>query len=197
MHKTEKNLKQRQYSLIAGVDEAGRGPLAGPVVAAAVIFPDGYRNKEIQDSKKLTGLKREQLFIEIKNTAISYATGIVGWREIDKMGILDATKLAMRRAVMKLDPKPDFILTDAVAINVTGIPQQAIIHGDAIVFSIAAASIIAKVSRDKLMLKYDKKYPKYSFGDHMGYGTEIHLKAIEKHGACPIHRITFSPLNSG
>jgi ribonuclease HII len=195
MRKIEKEIKQRGYQYIAGVDEAGRGPLAGPVVAAAVIFPDGYRNKEIKDSKKLAGLKREQLFIEIKNTAISYATGIVGWREIDEMGILEATKLAMRRAVMKLNPKPDFVLTDAVAINVTGLPQQAIIHGDATVFSIAAASIVAKVERDKLMMKYDKKYPKYGFGDHMGYGTEIHLKAIREHGPCPIHRRSFSPIS--
>ena len=193
MHKTENNLREKGYQHICGVDEAGRGPLAGPVVAGAVILPDKYRNKEIRDSKKLTVLRREQLFIEIKNTAISYATGVVGWREIDEMGILEATKLAMRRAVLKLDPKPDFVLTDAVAINVTGIPQQAIIHGDAIVFSIAAASIIAKVERDKLMMKYDKKYPKYKFGDHMGYGTEVHLKAIEKYGPCQIHRKTFSP----
>lgn len=195
MYKIEKEMKQRGFQYIAGVDEAGRGPLAGPVVAGAVILPNGYRNKEINDSKKLTDLKREQLFIEIKNTAISYATGIVGWREIDEMGILEATKLAMRRAVLKLDPKPDFVLTDAVAINVTGIPQQAVIHGDATVFSIAAASIIAKVERDKLMMKYDKKYPKYCFGDHMGYGTEVHLKAIKKYGASPIHRMTFSPFN--
>jgi ribonuclease HII len=193
MHKTETNLKQRGYQYIAGVDEAGRGPLAGPVVAAAVILPDGYKNKEIRDSKKLTPFKREQLFIEIKNTAISYAAGIVGWREIDEMGILEATKLAMRRAVMLLNPKPDFILIDAVPINVIGIPQMTIIHGDAIVFSIAAASIIAKVTRDHLMQKYDKQFPQYGFREHMGYGTEIHLKAIREHGPCQIHRMSFSP----
>jgi ribonuclease HII len=193
MYKTEKDLKQRGYQLIAGVDEAGRGPLAGPVVAAAVIMPDGYKNNLINDSKQLTSLQREQLFIEIKNTAISFATGIVGWREIDEMGILEATKLAMRRAVMSLNPRPDFIIIDAVAINVPGIPQMALIHGDATVFSIAAASIIAKVTRDHLMQKYDKKYPQYGFGEHMGYGTEIHLKAIKEHGPCPIHRMSFSP----
>jgi ribonuclease HII len=193
VHTTETNLRQRGYQLIAGVDEAGRGPLAGPVVAAAVIFPDGYKNKEIQDSKKLTPFRREQLFIEIKNTAISYAAGIVGWREIDDMGILGASKLAMRRAVMLLNPKPDFIVIDAVPINVTDIPQMTIIHGDATVFSIAAASIIAKVTRDHLMQKYAKKYPEYGFGEHMGYGTEIHLKAIREHGPCPIHRMSFSP----
>jgi len=193
MYKTEKELKQRGYQLIAGVDEAGRGPLAGPVVAAAVIMPDGYKNNLINDSKQLTNLQREQLFIEIKNTAISFAAGIVGWREIDEMGILEATKLAMRKAVLQLSPQPDFIVIDAVPINVPGTPQLALIHGDATVFSIAAASIIAKVTRDHLMQKYDKKYPQYGFGEHMGYGTEIHLKAIKQHGPCPIHRMSFSP----
>ncbi len=193
MYQIETALKQRGFGIIAGVDEAGRGPLAGPVVAAAVIFPDGYKNSEIQDSKKLTPLKREQLFIEIKNIAISYATGIVGWKEIDEMGILEASKLAMRTAVLKLDPEPDFIITDAVAINVNAIPQLSLIHGDATVFSVAAASIIAKVTRDHLMQKYDKKFPQYGFREHMGYGTEIHLKAIKKHGPCQIHRMSFSP----
>ena len=193
MYQIEKELKQRGFEIIAGVDEAGRGPLAGPVVAAAVIMPDRYKNDEIQDSKKLTPLKREQLFIEIKNIAISYATGIVGWKEIDEMGILEASKLAMRTAVLKLDPEPDFIITDAVAINVNAIPQLSLIHGDATVFSVAAASIIAKVTRDHLMQKYDKKFPQYGFKEHMGYGTEIHLKAIKEHGPCQIHRMSFSP----
>jgi ribonuclease HII len=193
MYKIETALKQRGFEIIAGVDEAGRGPLAGPVVAAAVIFPTGYKNKDINDSKKLTPLQREQLFIEIKNTAISYATGIVGWKEIDEMGILEASKLAMRTAVLKLDPEPDFIITDAVAINVNAIPQLSLIHGDATVFSVAAASIIAKVTRDHLMQKYDKQFPQYGFREHMGYGTEIHLKAIKEHGPCQIHRMSFSP----
>ena len=194
MHKEEQILRQKGFQFIAGADEAGRGPLAGPVVAASVIFPEGYRNKEIQDSKKLTDLKREQLFIEIKNIAISYAIGIVGWKQIDEMGILNATKLAMRRAVLKLNPKPDFILSDAVPLNITGIAQKAIIHGDEKVFSISAASILAKVTRDHLMQKYHKKYPKYGFGQHMGYATEIHLKAIKKYGPSPIHRLSFAPL---
>ena len=195
MYKEERQLRDRDYQLIAGVDEAGRGPLAGPVVAAAVILPKDYRNKEIQDSKILTDLKREQLFVEIKNNALSYAIGVVGWKQIDNMGILNASKLAMRQAILKLDPSPDFILTDAVAINVTDIPQKAIIKGDSKVFSIAAASILAKVSRDHLMMDYHKKYPKYGFGQHMGYGTEIHMNAIKKHGACPIHRMSFAPLS--
>ena len=194
MYKEEKQIRQHGFNLIAGVDEAGRGPLAGPVVAAAVIMPEGYRNIEIQDSKKLTELKREQLFIDIKNSALSYGVGVIGWKQIDEMGILGAAKLAMRQAVMKLDPSPDFILSDAVALNVAGIPQKAIIKGDGSVFCIAAASILAKVSRDHLMMNYHKKYPQYGFGQNMGYGTEIHLTAIKKHGPCQIHRMSFAPL---
>lgn len=195
MYQEEQKLKQKGYQWIAGVDEAGRGPLAGPVVAAAVILPADYRNRRIKDSKLLTDIAREQLFIEIKNVAVSYAIGIVGWKEIDEMNILEASKLAMRQAVLKLDPAPDFILSDAVPLNVMGIPQKAVIHGDRKVFCIAAASILAKVSRDRLMLKYHKKYPQYGFAEHMGYGTEIHLSAIKKHGPCPIHRLSFSPFS--
>jgi len=194
MHKEEKEIRERGFEIVAGVDEAGRGPLAGPVVAAAVILPETYRNKDIQDSKKLTDIRREQLFIEIKNAALSYAVGIVGWKQIDEMGILNASKLAMRQAVLKLNPVPDFVFTDAVAINVMDIPQKAIIKGDQKVFCVAAASILAKVARDHLMLNYHKKYPHYGFDQHMGYGTEIHLNAIRKHGPCPIHRMSFSPL---
>ncbi|MBN2096689.1 ribonuclease HII [Candidatus Peregrinibacteria bacterium] len=194
MHKEEKKLRKRGYQLIAGVDEAGRGPLAGPVVAAAVILPERYRNKDIQDSKKLSELKREQLFIEIKNTALSYGVGVVGWKQIDEMGILEAAKLAMRQAVLKLNPAPDFVLSDAVPLSITGIPQKAVIGGDGSVFCVAAASILAKVSRDRLMQKYHQKYPHYGFDQHKGYGTEIHLTAIKKHGPCPIHRMSFTPL---
>ncbi len=197
MYKQEQALKAKGYQHIAGVDEAGRGPLAGPVVAAAVIMPEEYKNELINDSKQLTAMQREQLFVEISNNALTYAVGVVTPSKIDEMGILNATKLAMRQAILKLDPTPDFILTDAVPVNIMDIPQMPIIKGDEKVFSIAAASIIAKVHRDHLMVKYDKKYPNYSFGDHMGYGTEVHLSAIKKHGACPIHRLTFSPFNSG
>ena len=193
MYKEEKQIREHGFGRIAGVDEAGRGPLAGPVVAAAVIFDPTYRNRRINDSKQLTAMNREELFIEIKNSALSYAVGIVGWKQIDEMGILEASKLAMRHAVMKLDPAPDFIITDAVVINVTGIPQKAIIKGDENVFSVAAASIIAKVTRDHLMMDYHKKYPMYGFDQHMGYGTKVHIKAIEKHGPCQIHRMSFSP----
>jgi ribonuclease HII len=195
MYKEEQQLRNKGFQIIAGVDEAGRGPLAGPVVAAAVIFDEHYNNPKINDSKQIALIEREQLFIEIKNSALSYAVGVVGWKQIDEIGILNAAKLAMRQAVMKLNPIPDFVLTDAVAINIPEIPQKAIIKGDGKVFSIAAASIIAKVSRDRLMMDYHKKYPEYGFDQHMGYGTEVHLSAIKKHGACPIHRMSFAPFS--
>lgn len=196
MYIEEKQLREKGYHYIVGVDEAGRGPLAGPVVAGAIILPADYRNGRIRDSKQLTDLQREQLFVEIKNSALSFAVGIVGWKQIDEMGILNATKLAMRRAILKLDFTPDFILTDAVPVNIMEIPQKAIVKGDQRVLSIAAASIVAKVTRDHLMRDYHKKYPHYGFDQHMGYGTEVHLGAIKKHGPCRIHRMTFSPLNS-
>ncbi len=196
MYKQETTLRSQGYKHICGVDEAGRGPLAGPVVAAAVIMTDGYKNELINDSKQLTAMQREQLFVEIKNSALSYAVGVITPSKIDEMGILNATKLAMRQAINKLDPTPDFILTDAVPVNIMDTPQMPIIKGDEKVFSIAAASIIAKVHRDHLMMKYDKKYPNYSFANHMGYGTEVHLSAIKKHGACPIHRKSFSPFSN-
>ena len=189
-------MRQRGFNCIAGIDEAGRGPLAGPVVTAAVILPPDYRNSEINDSKQLTPLQREKLFVDIKNAALSYAVGVVSPKEIDEIGILNATKLAMRQAVSRLDPQPDFILIDAVSINLDGIPQMAIIKGDEKIFSIAAASILAKVTRDRLMMKYHQKFPEYGFDQHMGYGTEVHLKAILKHGPSPIHRMTFAPLKS-
>jgi ribonuclease HII len=196
MYHEERKLRQRGFKLIAGIDEAGRGPLAGPVVAAAVILPADYRNSRIDDSKKLTALERERLFVEIKNAALSYAVGIISPKEIDEIGILNTTKLAMRQAVLKVDPQHEFILIDAVAINIEGIPQMALIHGDAEVFSIAAASIVAKVTRDRLMAKAHRDYPQYGFDQHRGYGTEIHLEAIRKHGPCPIHRMTFAPLKT-
>ncbi len=193
MHQEENELRKRGFQLIAGTDEAGRGPLAGPVVAGAVIFPEGYKNAIIKDSKQHTPMDRERLFVEIKNAALSWAVGVVGWKQIDEMGILNASKLAMRRAILKLDPTPDFIISDAVALNVMEIPQKAMVKADESVFSVAAASILAKVHRDKLMMNYHKKYPEYGFDQHMGYATEVHLSAIKKHGACQIHRLSFSP----
>ncbi len=194
MHDIENNLRAKGYDLIAGVDEAGRGPLAGPVVAAAVVLPVDYKNPKINDSKQLTAIEREQLFIEIKNAALCYATSSISPKKIDDMDILAASKLAMRQAVMKLEDTPDFIITDATAINVMDIPQMAVVKGDAKSISIAAASIIAKVTRDHLMMKAHEKYPEYGFNEHMGYGTELHLSAIKKHGATPIHRMSFAPL---
>lgn len=179
--------------MIAGTDEVGRGSLAGPVVAAAVIFPKEYRNSAIMDSKQLSAMERERLFVEIKNSALSWAVGVVGWRQIDEMGILNASKLAMRRAILKLEPAPDFILSDAVGLNIMGIAQKAIIKADESIFCVAAASILAKVHRDRLMMNYHKKFPDYGFNQHMGYATKVHLSAIKKHGACQIHRKSFSP----
>lgn len=193
MKEEEHHWRKKGLQYIAGTDEAGRGPLAGPVVAAAVIFPEQYQDKAIRNSKELSAMERERLFIEIKNNALSWAVGVVGWRQIDAMGILNASKLAMRQAILKLDPTPDFILSDAVGLNIMGIPQKAVIKADETIFCVAAASIIAKVHRDKLMMNYHKKYPAYGFDQHMGYATEIHLTAIKKHGACPIHRLSFSP----
>jgi len=196
MYHLENDLRIKDYQHIVGVDEAGRGPLAGPVVTAAVILPANYKNDLIKDSKQLTPMQRERLFIEIKNKALSYSIVAMSPKKIDDMGILNATKLAMRQAIMKLDPTPDFILTDAVPVNIMDIPQMPMVKGDDRVFSIAAASILAKVYRDHLMVKYHKKYPAYGFDQHMGYGTEVHLKAIKDNGACLIHRMTFSPLSS-
>ena len=193
MYQEEKDLRIKGFELIAGTDEVGRGPLAGPVVAAAVIFPKEYRNSAIMDSKQLSAMEREQLFVEIKNSALSWAVGVVGWRQIDEMGILNASKLAMRQAVLKLDPAPDFILSDAVGLNIMGIAQKAVIKADESIFCVAAASILAKVHRDRLMMNYHKKFPDYGFNQHMGYATKVHLSAIKKHGACPIHRKSFSP----
>lgn len=193
LKKEADSLRKKGFKFIAGTDEVGRGPLAGPVVAAAVILPKEYNNSLIQDSKKISSELRESLAKEIKEKAISWSIAKVGWKQIDELGILNASKLAMRRAILSLDQKPDFILADAVALNIMDIPQKAIVKGDEKVLSIAAASILAKVYRDELMIKYGKRHPEYHFEKHMGYGTKIHLEAIKKHGACQIHRKSFSP----
>lgn len=193
----ESDLRSRGYQLIAGIDEAGRGPLAGPVVAAAVILPlpagedCNPRLPGLDDSKKLTTLQRETLAVQIRSSAVSFAIGEASPREIDRMNILEASKLAMRRAVMKLKPAPDFLLLDAVTINVPEIPQLALIKGDARCASIAAASILAKVHRDALMVKLAKKYPVYGFERHFGYPTTAHYAALQQHGFCPVHRQSF------
>ena len=178
--------------LIAGIDEAGRGPLAGPVVCACVIMPmdQNLIIEGINDSKKLSAKKRELLFDEIKEKAITYSIVEVSEREIDEINILNATKKGMLQALNTLDCTPEIVLIDAVTLQ-TDIPQENIIHGDALSYNIACASILAKVHRDRLMIELSKKYPDYAFEKHKGYGTKLHIENLKKFGACPIHRTSF------
>ena len=178
-------------SLICGIDEAGRGPLAGPVVAAAVILPKDCQILYLNDSKKLSEKKRELLYYEITAKAASYGIGMADPGRIDEINILQATYEAMRQAVEKLGVMPDILLNDAVTIPGLEIRQIPIVKGDAKSVSIAAASILAKVTRDRLMAQYDKLYPAYGFERHKGYGTSAHIEALRHHGPCPIHRKTF------
>jgi len=179
------------YTYICGVDEAGRGPFAGPVVAGAVILDPGKEILYLNDSKKLSEKKREELYEEIMEKAISVGVGMVDNKVIDEINILQATYLAMQKAIAALDPQPDFILADAVTIPGITIPQTGIIKGDAKSVSIAAGSIIAKVTRDRLCLEYDRLYPEYGFASHKGYGTAAHIEAIRKYGPLDIHRRSF------
>ena len=176
---------------ICGIDEAGRGPFAGPVVAGAVILDPSKEILYLNESKKLSEKKREELYDVIMENAISVGVGIVDSRTIDEINILQATYLAMRKAIAELDPQPDYILADAVHIPGIDIPQEGIIKGDAKSISIAAGSIIAKVTRDRMMYEYDKQYPEYGFASHKGYGTAAHIEAIKKYGPLDIHRRTF------
>lgn len=191
----DKNL-WKKHNLLAGVDEAGRGPLAGPVVAAAVIFERDFYNSEINDSKKLSPIKRERLYKTITNAALSYSFGIVEPAIIDEINILNATKKAMRQAINGLKILPDVVLIDAVTIADLPLQQIAIIKGDTLSLSIAAASILAKVKRDGIMEKYHVQYPEYQFNKHKGYPTKLHRKHIREYGPCPIHRKTFRLLRS-
>lgn len=181
----------QEYDLICGVDEAGRGPLAGPVVAGAVILPKGCRILYINDSKQLTPKKREELYPVILEKAAAAATGVVGPQRIDEINILQATYEAMRQAIAKLSPAPQLLLNDAVTIPDMDIPQVPIIKGDAKSISIGAASILAKVTRDRLMVEYDKQMPEYGFASNKGYGSARHIAALKKYGPSPIHRKTF------
>lgn len=183
--------KYNQYNYICGIDEVGRGPLAGPVVAGAVILPKDCDILYINDSKKLTAKKREELTKEILEKAICAKTALVGPDVIDEINILQATYQAMRKAITSLTPCPDLLLNDAVTIPDVVIPQVPIIKGDAKSISIGAASIIAKVTRDAMMVEYDKLYPEYDFASNKGYGSKKHLEALKKYGPCPIHRKTF------
>lgn len=180
--------------LVAGVDEAGRGPLAGPVVAAAVILDDLKPIKGLADSKTLTALRRAKLYDEIRAKALCCSIAEASVEEIDRLNILQATMLAMRRAVDGLRLKPKLVLVDGNRIPVLDVPAQAIVKGDALVGSISAASILAKVYRDRWCIDFDQQYPQYGFAAHKGYGTAQHLAALRQHGACPQHRTSFSPV---
>lgn len=183
--------KYSSYSAICGIDEAGRGPFAGPVVAGAVILPPDCEILYLNDSKKLSEKRRGELFLEIQKKAVAWSVGVMEPQDIDRMNILQATYEAMRRAIAGLETEPDLLLNDAVTIPGLQVLQVNIIKGDAKSVSIAAASIVAKVTRDHLMKEYDSKYPEYGFAKHKGYGTGEHIAALLKHGPCPIHRKTF------
>ncbi len=193
----ERNARKRGFKLIAGVDEAGRGPLAGPVVAAACILPEGTLIERIDDSKKLLPSERFQIFQKILALAdVDYGIGIVDALIIDQINILQATFQAMLIAISRLNQQPDYILVDGNKMPSARIPGQAIVQGDSLSQSIAAASIIAKETRDQIMRAFDEQWPQYRFSSHKGYATEEHLLAIQKHGSCPIHRMSFDPLKS-
>lgn len=190
----EKQAKAQNHHAIAGIDEVGRGPLAGPVVAAAVILPEDFVLLGVNDSKKLSAKKREELYETIQKEAISVGIGIVDHQTIDQVNIYQATKLAMIQAIKQLPIEPDYLLIDAMKLEVP-IPQENLIKGDARSISIAAASIIAKVYRDQLMQDYGQNhYPGYGFESNAGYGTKEHLEGLKKMGICPIHRKTFAPI---
>ena len=178
---------------VVGVDEAGRGPLAGPVVAAAVVFPVEQWIEDVDDSKKLTEARREELFDEIYGKAIGVAVSVVDHRTIDRINILQASILAMKQAVETISVKPDIVLADGDSFRHESLRFENIIDGDAKCFSIAAASIVAKVTRDRLMVQYDGQYPLYGFAKHKGYATKEHLEAIKTYGMCDIHRRSFKP----
>jgi len=187
----EKDAKAKGFKSIAGIDEAGRGPLAGPVVSAAVILPDGFPVPGVTDSKKLTDKKRRQLYVEIYAHAIAVAIGIVDAPEIDRINILQASLRSMSLSVKSLFSQPDFLLIDGTFRIPSPLPQQPIVRGDSLSISIAAASIVAKVTRDNLMDIYHQEYPQFGFGKHKGYPTRDHRAAIKKFGCCPIHRKSF------
>ena len=188
----EEIYNKENVKYICGIDEAGRGPLAGPVVVASVIMPKDSMIEGVNDSKKVSEKKREKLYEEITNTAIAWGVGIIDQREIDEINILNATKKGLTNSLKELEIKPDLILVDALTnIDTLGIPYRSIIKGDAKSYSIAAASIIAKVTRDRIMRQWDELYPEYCFEKHKGYGTKMHIDAIKEYGPCPLHRKSF------
>lgn len=190
----ETELYNKGITLIAGIDEVGRGPLCGPVVACACIMPVNYQLEGLNDSKKISEKKREKLYDILIKDAIAYGIGEVSPKRIDEINILEASKEAMRIAVNNLSIKPEHLLIDAVSIN-TSIPETPIIKGDAKSMNIAAASIIAKVTRDRMMIELDKKYPEYGYKKHKGYPTKAHIDAVKKYGVKDFYRFTFSPIS--
>ena len=202
LKKIDREFYEKGLKLIAGIDEAGRGPLAGPVVVAAVVMPEDSFIEGVNDSKKVSEKKREKLYDLILEEALGYGVGIIDQKEIDEINILNATKEGLTRAIKELEKdlqekngkltKPDIIFVDALTkIDTDNIPYKSIIHGDAISYSIAAASIIAKVTRDRIMRQWDEIYPQYGFAKHKGYGTAAHIQAIKEYGICPLHRLSF------
>lgn len=192
--KYEKNLYKKGIELIAGTDEAGRGPLCGPVVAAAVILPKNYKLEGLNDSKQLSEKKRDKYFEIIKKDAISYGIGIVDAKTIDEINIYEASRKAMLEAISKLSPSPEYVLSDAMPLPIDN--SLAIIHGDALSLSIAAASVLAKVTRDKIMYDLDKEHPEYGFKDHKGYPTKKHLENLKKYGILENYRLTYKPVKA-
>ena len=191
MKQIEEELYAGGIRYIAGIDEVGRGPLAGPVVAAAVILPADFDVLGVDDSKKLSEKKREELYGEIMKYAVSCGVGIIDNYVIDEINILEATKLAMKQAIEKLETTPEYILIDALTLKEIKIPQRGIIRGDSLSVSIAAASIVAKVTRDRMMCEFHEKYPYYGFIQNKGYGTKAHYEGIDCHGMCDLHRRSF------
>lgn len=187
----EKQIYSQGYKLVCGVDEAGRGPLAGPVYAAAVILPRDAVITGLNDSKKLTERKREELFEPIKTTALSYGIAFATVEEIEELNILNATFLAMNRAIAQLEPQPELALIDGNRNSGIELNSQCVVKGDSLCADIAAASVLAKVSRDRYMLQMDELYPQYHFRQHKGYGTKLHYEALREYGPSPIHRLSF------
>ena len=194
LKKLENNIYEKEnVNYICGIDEAGRGPLAGPVVVASVIMKKDSFIEGVNDSKKVSEKKRELLYDKIIEEAVSYSVGIINQKEIDEINILNATKKGLTESIKGLDVKPDRILVDALSnIDTCGVPYMSIIKGDAKCYSIAAASIIAKVTRDRIMRQWDEVYPEYGFAKHKGYGTAAHIAAIKEYGLCPLHRKSFT-----
>lgn len=193
--KYEKELYDQGITLIGGVDEVGRGPLVGPVVAACVILPVNYELEGLNDSKKLSEKKRDQLYDIILKDAISVGVGIVGPEKIDEINILEASRLAMKLAIDNMEVKPEYVLSDAMKLTNIDIPYKDIIHGDALSLSIAAGSVIAKVTRDRMMYDLDKEYPEYEFAKHKGYPTKAHLEKIKEFGVLKNYRFTYKPVS--